>query len=114
MRKRDRTSSFRAALKHAFAIPEKEPLSAQQELWLERIADRVVRRGLATPAAFLLLSTKPMNFVASQLLVFFTPIISAVVPPQQCDEAADLLSRRSAVETLLRMIEERQERDTAS
>ena len=99
--------TFRQALRHAFAIPENQHLSPEERQWLERIADRVVRRGLAAPAIFMLQAAKPLNFVGSQLIVFFKPIISMVVPPAKCDQAAELLSRRHSVEALLQMIEQR-------
>jgi len=99
---------FWAGLKHAFAIPEDRPLTEQELRWLQFIADKVVKRRLSAPAILLLQSVMPLNFVGSQLLVFFKPIISAVFPPEKCDEAADLLSRRRSIEALLEMIEERE------
>ena len=99
-----------AGLKHAFAINEGRPLTDEQKIWLEWIADRTVRRGLAAPAIFMLQSAKPLNFVASQVVVFFKPIITVIFPPERCDEVAELLARRIAIETLLQMIEERDER----
>jgi hypothetical protein len=46
--------------------------------------------------------------VASQALYFFRPIVSAVMQnPASFERVADLLSRRGAVELLLRRLEER-------
>jgi protein transport protein SEC61 subunit gamma-like protein len=107
MKQQGPTSKLWAGLKHAFTIPEDKPLSQQEQRWLELIAERVVKRRLAAPAILLLQSAKPMNFVASQLLVFFKPVISVVFPPGKCDEVAELISRRQSAEALLRMIEEK-------
>lgn len=108
MEQRNATGGFVAALKHAFAIPPDEALPGQEQALLERLADRVARRGLAAPAVFLLQSAKPLNFVGSQLLVFFRPLITMVFPPDQYDRVAELLSRRQCLEVLARMIEERE------
>ncbi len=97
-----------AGLQHAFAIPEDPPLSEEERRWLALIADKVVQRRLTAPAVFLLQSAKPLNFVGSQVLVFFKPVISVVFPPEKCDQAAELVSRRQSIEALLQMIEERE------
>lgn len=99
---------FWEGLRHAFAIPEDRPLTQEEQGWLALIADRVVKRRLAAPAVLLLQSAKPVNFVGSQVLVFFKPIISMVFAPDRCDQAAELISRRQSIEALLQMIEERE------
>ena len=99
---------FWQALKHAFAIPGDPVLSPAEHAWLERIADAVVRRRLGVPAAFLLQASSPLSFVGSQALVFLKPVISAVLPPEQCDRAIELLSRHGTVEILVDMIQQRQ------
>ena len=43
----------------------------------ERLARRIVARGLATPAIFALESMKPLSFLGSQFLVFVQPFYSA-------------------------------------
>jgi len=101
---------FWQALKHAFAIPGSPVLSPTELAWLERIADAVVRRRLGVPAVFLLQAGSPLSFVGSQALVFLKPVISAVLPPEQCDRAIELLSRRGTIEILVDMIEQRQPR----
>lgn len=73
-----------------------------------------MKRGLAAPAIFLLQTAKPLNYVGSQLLAFFQPILSAVFPREQCQRAVDLLSRRQSIEALIQMIEEHEERRAAA
>jgi hypothetical protein len=109
-----RESRFWDVMKHAFAIPEPQELTEQERAWLEKLADKVVERNLATPALFLLESCQPMNFVGSQAMVFFKPILSVLFDPKDCDRVADLLSRRGTIDTLIEMIETRQESDENS
>jgi hypothetical protein len=96
---------FWSRFKKAFAIPRDKPLTDRQRQWLERIAQEAVRRGMTTPALLVLETVKPVNYVGAHVLLFFKPVMSAVIPPEDCDEAADLLEKRSALETLREMIE---------
>jgi hypothetical protein len=100
-------------LKHAFAIePEEsvEPTDAQRTV-IERLCRQVVSRGLATPALIFLESVRPLNFVSSQTLHFFAPVLSAVADPQACRELAEFLEHRGSVDYLCRRIEELSRRD---
>jgi len=72
---------------------------------LGRIAQKVVELKLAPVAIVMLESSKPLSFVGSQLMVFFQPVIMAVFPFQQYDEAAALLEDRANVEELIQTIE---------
>jgi hypothetical protein len=95
-----------ASLRHAFAIPAEEALETREREWLERIARKVVERGLAAPALLMLESVRPLNYVGAHVIVFFKPVISLLFPPQRCDEVAELLQKRHALKALIRMIEE--------
>ena len=97
--------SFRARLKHAFAIPSERDLTDRQRQWLEHIARAVADRGLTTPALLLLGSAKPLSFVGGQTLSFFEPLLSVAVPAERCREAAHLLENRAAVGFLMDRIE---------
>ena len=100
-------SGFWKALRHAFAIPEQDRLTEEERGWLQKLADGVVERGLADPALFMLESFRPLNYIGSQAVVFFRPMLSVLFDTRTCDRVAELLSRRGAVEHLIRMIEER-------
>jgi len=106
MTRQRRCDTLWQTLKHAFAMPDQDAPSPEEERWLERIADRVVQRGLAAPAVFLLQSVQPLSFVGSQVVAFFAPIASLVLPAQACEKAVQMLARRDAAQTLLRMIED--------
>jgi hypothetical protein len=95
-------------LKHAFAIEPVgavEPTEAQKAV-IERLCRQVVERGLATPALVFLESVRPLNYVSSQTLHFFQPVLSAVADANACQELADFLEHRGSVDYLCRRIEE--------
>ena len=95
-------------LKHAFAVePDKpvEPTAAQQAL-IDRFCRQVHARGLTTPALIFLESVRPLNYVSSQTLHFFTPILSVVADAKACRELAEFLEHRGSVDYLCRRIEE--------
>ena len=95
-------------LKHAFAIePEGpvEPTEAQRTI-IDRLCRQVHARGLVTPALIFLESVRPLNYVSSQTLHFFAPILSVIADAQACRELADFLEHRGSIDYLCRCIEE--------
>ena len=80
-------------------------LTEQDAELLDRIAARIVRLGLATPAIFFLESVRPLNFVASQAMVFFGPLATALLPRHDYDRLARILEDRESIEELLTRIE---------
>jgi hypothetical protein len=94
-------------LKHAFATDPGEPLTAEDIALLERAADTIATRGMATPAIMFLESLGPMNFLGSQALHFFTPILSVVFPQRDVERVAALLERRDTLSRLTTLIEAR-------
>lgn len=94
-------------LKHAFAV------ETPAEEWTERhleVADSVcaaiVRRRMTAPVLLFLESGRPLNFLASQLLVFLTPFVSAITDAQGTKLFAEFLERRESTEYLCRKLEE--------
>lgn len=79
--------------------------SPEDDELLERISRATVRRGLGTPAIFLLESSKPLNFVGSQFLHFLSPIVHSIFDAKDLDRFAVLLERRDTIEELIRRIE---------
>ena len=101
-----RLSGLTARIRHAFAVePEGQPLSPEDLALLERVAAAVVERGMATPAVLFLESVGPMNFLGSQALHFFTPLLEVVFPQRDVERVAFLLERRDTLSRLVAMIE---------
>ncbi|OQW33452.1 MAG: hypothetical protein A4E19_03370 [Nitrospira sp. SG-bin1] len=102
----EQLAKVRAGLRHAFAVqPETEPLAIEDIQLLERIAETIVKRGMAAPATMFLESMGPMNFLGSQALHFITPIIDCAFNVKEVEQVARLLERRDTVTRLIAIIE---------
>ncbi|MBX3331894.1 MAG: hypothetical protein KF722_15925 [Nitrospira sp.] len=102
----EKLAKVRAGLRHAFAVrPETKPLSIEDVQLLERIAETIVKRGMAAPATMFLESMGPMNFLGSQALHFITPIIDCAFNVKEVEQVARLLERRDTVSRLITIIE---------
>ncbi len=88
--------------------PEDIPEERRKEL-VEKLAKGIVSRGLTAPAIFFLESVKPLNFLGSQAMIFFEPIVRSIFPFQAYTEFAVLLEDRKTLERLICEIERLEE-----
>jgi hypothetical protein len=84
---------------------EKTPLTPEQEVILDKIAKKVVYWRMTTPAILFLESVKPMNYLGSQMLVFFEPFVQALFNVKEYNEFIKIMEERENVERLLLKIE---------
>ncbi len=104
----EKLAKVRAGLRHAFAVrPETQSLTMEDVQLMERIAEVIVKRGMAAPATMFLESMGPMNFLGSQALHFITPIIDCAFNVKEVEQVARLLERRDTVTRLIAIIEVR-------
>jgi hypothetical protein len=97
---------IRAELSHAFSTKSGPELFTAEDLaLLERMADAVVKRGMAAPATVFLESLGPMNFLGSQALYFLTPIVEWAFQAKEIEQVARLLERRDTIARLIAIIE---------
>ena len=97
---------LKARIVHAFAIqPEGQPLTADDQALLDKVATAIVNRHMAGPAVLFLESAGPMNFLGSQALHFLTPILDLACDAREIEQAAALLERRDAIPRLIDLIE---------
>ena len=75
---------------------------------LEKLASKVVKWGMSVPAILFLESSKPFNFLASQVLHFFNPFVSVFLDTHQYGTFASLLEKRESIEEFLRVIERKE------
>ena len=101
-------NGLQSKFREAFATAPAEPLSPADLALLERAADIIVQRGMATPALLFLESVGPMNFLGSQALHFLTPILQVVFPQRDVERVAVLLERRDTLSRLAVLIETRE------
>jgi hypothetical protein len=86
--------------------PEKSPLPAEEIAVLEKVARKAVDRGMTVPAILFLESVKPLNFIGSQVMVFFEPIIQTLFNLKDYDTLRCALEKRQSIEILIQKIEE--------
>jgi len=79
----------------------------QREL-LSRMADRIVQLRMTTPAILFLESVRPLNYVGSQVMVFFAPLVRGFFGLPEWDEIGLVLERRESIGYFLDLIEERE------
>jgi hypothetical protein len=102
----EKLAQLQAGFRHAFAVsPKPQPLSIEDAELMERVADVIVKRGMASPATVFLESMGPMNFLGSQALHFFTPIIECAFNVKEVEQVAQLLERRETIPRLISIIE---------
>ena len=95
-------------MKQAFSLERyEEPLTDQERRLLQRIAATIVRRRLETPAVFVLESAKPLNYLGSQAMAFFEPVVRGLFAATDYGRVRRILERRQSVEWLLQEIEDR-------
>ena len=73
---------------------------------LIKFAKKIVKKGLAVPAIFLLESTKYISFLAGQTLIFLGPILTMFVSDKKYYNFTQLLEKKENIEFLITQIEE--------
>jgi hypothetical protein len=84
---------------------EAPTLAAEDLALLGRVAVRVVELHLEVPAILTLESVRPLSFVASQAMIFFQPLVQALLRFSDYQRFAALAERRDALEALIMLIE---------
>ncbi|MFH1569432.1 MAG: hypothetical protein ABIL09_15660 [Gemmatimonadota bacterium] len=103
-----RLERFRAGLANAFAVEAGEDFSEQERALADRLARLVVRRRLTAPALMVLESSRPLNFIGSQALAFFGPLLHAVFAPGEYECFTRLLEKRRSIDLIIDTITERE------
>ena len=84
-----------------------EPTETEEEEIIDNLAKFLVKKGLATPAIFLLESIKPMSFIITHnLLAFGVPILGPFVDERTAAKYAAVLQKRENIERLISRMEE--------
>jgi hypothetical protein len=85
---------------------EHKELTPHQEEILVQIAQKVVHWKMAVPAILFLESMKPLNYIGSQMMVFFEPFVQTLFSWKDYDELRRMMEERETVERLLQKIEQ--------
>ncbi len=90
--------------KHAFATKAAE-LEGDDIALLKKLANYVVRRKMSVPVIMFLESARPLNFIGSQTMVYFKPILTRFFSIIEYNKIAGILENREAVDILINEIE---------
>ena len=76
-----------------------------EEVIINEFAEKIVKKGLSVPAIFLLESTKYISFIAGQILIFLSPILTFFVNDKKYNQFVELIEKRKNIELLIVQIE---------
>ena len=102
--------SIRQEFKHAFsigAVPENNPLNEKEVALIVKLATMVQRRRLSVPATMFLECMQPLNYLGSQLMVFFRPFLTFFFTPEEYDAFQGILEKREGVKRVIEELEKR-------
>ena len=88
-----------------------QPLGAEDQALLDRVAARVVELHMEVPAILALETAKPLTVIASQSLIFFEPMVQSLFRFSDYRRFAALVERRDVMEALIHRIETAAEED---
>ena len=102
-----KTSRWLTGLRHAFSLASPHgPLTHEDRDLIGRLAEKIVARRMALPAALFLQSVQPLNAIGSQAMVFLRPFLTGLFfNPEQYDRLAAILERREGLGALVEAIE---------
>ncbi|HUV30777.1 MAG TPA: hypothetical protein VMY05_06805 [Acidobacteriota bacterium] len=94
-------------LKGGINLPESEknPFPEEEQAVLEKLARKTIEKGMTVPAILFLESVKPLNFIGSQILIFFEPIVQTIFNFKDYNTFRSALEKRESIEFLITRIE---------
>ena len=104
--------SIRQEFKHAFSIGishENKALSEKELAVILKLVAVIQKRKLTLPATMFLECVQPLNYIGSQMMVFFRPFLTFFFTPAEYDIFQGVLERREGIK---RVIEELEKIDT--
>lgn len=106
---------LKTGFKHAFAMEDPDYKYSEEETRVvDKVAQFIVKKGLATPAIVFIKSCAPLNMIGNQLLVFLKPFATFVFNHEEYTRFAQILEHRNSVDFLVTRIEEAQRRLTTA
>lgn len=88
-----------------FPDPEEKRLPEEEDAVLDKLAHKVVDKGWTVVAILFLESVKPLNYIGSQTMVFFEPMVQTIFNFRDYDTLRTALEKRETLEILLTKIE---------
>jgi len=94
-------------IQNAFAVDAEGSLEVtpRQAEIVDKLAKAVVRRRLTTPALMALEMGRPLNYIGSQAMAFFQPIVAVLFDTEGYREFTRLMEHRESISYLCERIE---------
>lgn len=94
--------------KNAFAIDKEAEhhFSEEERALVRRLTAKIVDHGLALPGILFIETARPLNFIGSQALAYFEPMIEGLFSWEDYAKFRVILERRGSVELILKSIED--------
>jgi hypothetical protein len=86
-------------------LPETDLDPEERDRIIDRIAQEVVKRRLETPAILFLEMHRPLQFLSSQALVVFSPLLAVAFSVPNLEKLSLLMEKRENLDRLLDRIE---------
>ena len=85
-----------------------EEISPDQLKLLHKMSAKVVQLRMTVPAILFMESMRPLNYVGSQVMVFFAPLVQIVFTSPEWDQMQKVLEKRESLGYIIELIEEKE------
>ncbi|MGQ3685595.1 MAG: hypothetical protein ACUBOA_11420 [Candidatus Loosdrechtia sp.] len=99
---------------HAFGMGTSrgnEVFSEKELALIVKLVTIIRKRRLSAPAIIFLECSQPLNYVGSQMMVFFRPFLTFFFKQEEYDLLQGILEKREGVKRILEELEKVKERD---
>ncbi len=100
--------TIRKEFKHAFSIKkssEDEALNEKELAVVSKLITIIHKRRLTIPATLFLESVQPINYIGSQMMVFFRPFLTYFFTTAEYDAFQGLLEKRQGIKRIIEELE---------
>ena len=85
--------------------PQSHIIEHGDNVFIDRISNKIYDSGLITPAIFFLEMTKPISLLGSHFLIFLGPVVNAFIQSDDYYRAAQVFEDSKNVELLIQKLE---------
>ncbi|WKZ22089.1 MAG: hypothetical protein QY305_00225 [Candidatus Brocadiaceae baterium WH-1] len=106
--------TLRREFMHAFGMGTSrgnEVFSEKELALIVKLVTIIRKRRLSAPAIIFLECSQPLNYVGSQMMVFFRPFLTFFFKQEEYDLLQGILEKREGVKRILEELEKVKERD---
>lgn len=101
-------SSVRRGFKHAFSLGtshKNRDLNEPELALIQKLTMIMKKRRLTVPATLFLEGAQPLNYIGSQMMVFFRPFLTFLFAPAEYDLLQGILEKREGIKRIIEELE---------